>query len=208
VRGPGIGPRTRGRVSRGLGSRSGTPSTRGRWSGRRAIAKVRRRPRGGQGAEGGREIASTRARLTDYLSAGRFSAGRHNRRSLLNAARFAATHPRGAVVMARKGIARTLERDQRRSRDVQAARAWIAESAKDPAAVAAAIAPELWEEAGEFAAALDARAKPILAEIPYKLHGGADHRFLYWLTRLTKPKVVVETGVCAGWTSQTFLAAM
>src|SRR6185312_59415 len=94
------------------------------------------------------------------------------------------------------------------SRDVQAARAWIAESAKDPAAVAAAIAPELWEEAGEFAAALDARAKPILAEIPYKLHGGADHRFLYWLTRLTKPKVVVETGVCAGWTSQTFLAAM
>src|SRR6185312_2708679 len=157
VRGPGIGPRTRGRVSRGLGSRSGTPSTRGRWSGRRAIAKVRRRPRGGQGAEGGREMASTRARLTDYLSAGRFAAGRHNRRSLLNAARFAATHPRGAVVMARKGIARTLERDQRRSRDVQAARAWIAESAKDPAAVAAAIAPELWEEAGEFAAALDAR---------------------------------------------------
>jgi len=153
-------------------------------------------------------MASTRARLTDYLSAGRFAAGRHNRRSLLNAARFAATHPRGAVVMARKGIARTLERDQRRSRDVQAARAWIAESAKDPAAVAAAIAPELWEEAGEFAAALDARAKPILAEIPYKLHGGADHRFLYWLTRLTKPKVVVETGVCAGWTSQTFLAAM
>jgi predicted O-methyltransferase YrrM len=153
-------------------------------------------------------MAAQRTRLGSYLRAGRFAAARHDRRNLLNAARFAATHPRGALVMARKGIARTLERDQRKARDVQAARAWIAENAQDRAALANAIAPQLWEEAGAFAEQLDARAKPILAEIPYKLHGGADHRFLYWLTRLTKPKVVVETGVCAGWTSQTFLAAM
>jgi predicted O-methyltransferase YrrM len=151
---------------------------------------------------------SRRARLTDFLNAGRFAAARHTRGNLLNAGRFAATHPRGALVMARKGLTRAFEREHRSSRDIVASRAWIAACAQDPATLASAIAPDLWTEAVEFGEQLNARAAPILERIPYKLHGGADHRFLYWLTRLTQPEVVVETGVCAGWTSQAFLVAM
>jgi predicted O-methyltransferase YrrM len=153
-------------------------------------------------------IRSRRARLTDYLNAGRFAAARHSRGNLVNASRFAITHPHGALVMARKGLARAVERERQSSRNIAASRSWIAAGAQDPATFARAIAPDLWDEATEFSEELNARAEPILERIPYKLHGGADHRFLYWLTRVTKPETVVETGVCAGWTSQTFLAAM
>ena len=67
---------------------------------------------------------------------------------------------------------------------------------------------DLWQEATAFGAAFRARAEPILESLPFDLGGGAAYEFLYWLTRLRQPEVVVETGVAAGWTSQAFLAAL
>lgn len=38
--------------------------------------------------------------------------------------------------------------------------------------------------------------------------GGGDYPLLYFLTRWTRPKVIVETGVAAGFSSHAFLAAL
>jgi hypothetical protein len=37
---------------------------------------------------------------------------------------------------------------------------------------------------------------------------GGEYEFLYWLTRLLEPDVIVETGVSAGWSSEAFLQAI
>jgi predicted O-methyltransferase YrrM len=153
-----------------------------------------------------------RARLSDYLNAARHVAREAprrellNGRGLLNAARFAATHPRGALVMGRQVLAHGMDHtDHHELADI---RAWLAANAQDPATVAHAIAPDLWSEATEFSEELHARATPILDTFPYQLHPGPDDRFLYWLTRVSQPDIIVETGVCAGWSSQAFLAAL
>lgn len=86
--------------------------------------------------------------------------------------------------------------------------AWLRENAQDPAAIAERIDPDMWAEAVQFGNDLRARAERILPGIPYDLGAGGDYEFLYWLTRVRQPDVIVETGVCAGWTSQAFLAAL
>jgi predicted O-methyltransferase YrrM len=86
--------------------------------------------------------------------------------------------------------------------------AWLAAEARDPADLARNVDADLWDEATEFGAGFRARARSILDSVPHELGGGGAYEFLYWLTRLRRPEVVVETGVAAGWTSQAFLAAL
>jgi len=124
----------------------------------------------------------------------------------LNTARFALANPRRGLVMVRKVLTRVT--DPRAYREHRESLAWLASEAQDPATVAQSIAPELWNEALEFGAGLRERAVPILERIGQDMGGGGDYEFLYWLTRLRRPEVVVETGVAAGWTSQAFLAAL
>jgi predicted O-methyltransferase YrrM len=85
---------------------------------------------------------------------------------------------------------------------------WLAEHSTTAEQLAVRLDPALWAEANTFDAEQQARAAAILNSIPYDLGGGGDHRFLYWLTRYMKPRVVVETGVAAGWSSRAFLAAL
>jgi predicted O-methyltransferase YrrM len=66
----------------------------------------------------------------------------------------------------------------------------------------------LWGEAEEFGAVLRERGMTTLQALGQDPGAGGEHEFVYWLTRLRQPAVVVETGVAAGWTSQAFLAAM
>jgi predicted O-methyltransferase YrrM len=67
---------------------------------------------------------------------------------------------------------------------------------------------ELWQEALNFASSLESRATEILPPLGVELGGGGHYTLLYFLVRVLKPKVVVETGVAAGYSSQAILSAM
>ncbi len=66
----------------------------------------------------------------------------------------------------------------------------------------------LWEETLKAVADINARAQSILASIKDDLGGGGAYPLLYFLVLHKKPNVVVETGVAAGWSSLTILAAL
>lgn len=91
-----------------------------------------------------------------------------------------------------------------------AARRWARERFRSSADLARALEPALWTEAERFAAELEERHRAEFERLrrSIRLGGGADHRLLYFLTRLTAPSVVVETGVAAGWSSAAILAAL
>lgn len=91
-----------------------------------------------------------------------------------------------------------------------AARRWARQRFRPSAELARALDPSLWDEAQRFAADLEQRHRSEFERLrrTIRLGGGADHRLLYFLTRLTRPTVVVETGVAAGWSSAAVLAAL
>lgn len=91
-----------------------------------------------------------------------------------------------------------------------AARRWAQARFRPSADLARALEPTLWAEAERFAAELETRHRTEFERLRHtiRLGGGADHRLLYFLTRLTAPAVVVETGVAAGWSSAAILAAL
>lgn len=91
-----------------------------------------------------------------------------------------------------------------------AARRWSRRRFMPTESLARVLDPGLWDETVAFADALEARYGDRFAELrsSIRLGGGGDHRLLYFLTRLTRPSVAVETGVAAGWSSAAILAAM
>jgi predicted O-methyltransferase YrrM len=67
----------------------------------------------------------------------------------------------------------------------------------------------LWSEAESFAAALEARAEVLLRARGFDAVGSGAHcALLYFLTRHTRPRSVLETGVAAGYASAAVLAAL
>ena len=66
----------------------------------------------------------------------------------------------------------------------------------------------LWEETEKATNEILNNSKEILDKIKYDLGGGGSIKLLYFLTRLTKPKTVVETGVAAGFSSYSILQAI
>lgn len=66
----------------------------------------------------------------------------------------------------------------------------------------------LVHEATQFTRDLSDSAGKILADIPHDLGGGGGVPFLYLVTRIRQPQIIVETGVAAGWSSATFLSAL
>ena len=98
--------------------------------------------------------------------------------------------------------------DERGSLDRQANLRWLVKNATDFEAFAKEQNPQLWEETKSFARQLEKRAKGILSDIDVELGGGGYYEMLYFLTRQFQPKVIVETGVAAGFSSQTFLSAL
>jgi predicted O-methyltransferase YrrM len=73
---------------------------------------------------------------------------------------------------------------------------------------ARSISPELWSEAASFAENLRQQGAARLAALPVKLGGGGRYDLLYFLTRFLRPRVVVETGVAAGYSTQAILKAL
>lgn len=86
--------------------------------------------------------------------------------------------------------------------------AWASQHRVAPATWCTGIDAELWAETKEFGSELRARAKQLREETGQRIGGGARAELLYFLTRHTRPEVVVETGVAAGFSSTAFLTAM
>jgi len=117
-----------------------------------------------------------------------------------------AVRRRNVVTMADKIWSRLGERTSARER--RAVRAWCEARSRPAAEFAAALDPALWAEAEAFGDKLAQDGRRRLSEASTSFGGGAVYPLLYFLTRLRKPRVVLETGVAAGWSSTAFLEAM
>jgi predicted O-methyltransferase YrrM len=71
-----------------------------------------------------------------------------------------------------------------------------------------AIDEELWLEAQSYCLDFQKSAKLTLSKISFELGGGGAYPLLYFLVRRYIPKVVIETGVAAGWSSLSILSAL
>ena len=66
----------------------------------------------------------------------------------------------------------------------------------------------LWNEVQSDVERICSSAKNCLKEIPFDLGGGGASPLLYFIVRLCRPKVVVETGVASGFSSYAILDAL
>ncbi|HEY3725347.1 MAG TPA: class I SAM-dependent methyltransferase [Acidimicrobiia bacterium] len=121
--------------------------------------------------------------------------------TLRNVARNA-LRPHYLPVMARKVAARL--KPSHRDEAVE----WAGAHVESLAGFAAALDPDLWAEAQAWAADFRVVAQARLDEHAVPLRGGGHYQLVHFLVRYRRPRVVLETGVAAGYTSQAILAAM
>jgi predicted O-methyltransferase YrrM len=95
----------------------------------------------------------------------------------------------------------------RRSESVKS-RQWCSAIAQDYERFAMKIDPKLWEESREFGRLFSAEAAAVLEGLDVHLGGGGNYPLIYFLARLIKPNVVLETGVAAGYSSRAILEAI
>lgn len=88
---------------------------------------------------------------------------------------------------------------------------WARQRALPLSVWAESINRELWTETVSFADDFRLRGEQLLAPLTAQgidMGGGGSIELLYFLTRLRKPQIVLETGVAAGWSSCAILSAM
>jgi predicted O-methyltransferase YrrM len=95
-----------------------------------------------------------------------------------------------------------------RNSDREAIVAWCRHEQIDAAPWARSIDRALWDEAEAFAVEQQARAFRKSDELGMRVGGAGFYALLYFLTRLTTPKTIVETGVAFGFSSRAFLVAL
>tara|TARA_B100000787_G_scaffold158666_1_gene136239 strand:+ start:435 stop:1229 length:795 start_codon:yes stop_codon:yes gene_type:complete len=66
----------------------------------------------------------------------------------------------------------------------------------------------LWDESKNISKTINDNSKKILENIKFDLGGGGSIEVVYFLTRLTKPNNIIETGVAAGFTTYAFFEAI
>ena len=96
-------------------------------------------------------------------------------------------------------------------RERQAATSWAAGHTVDMNAWADRLNSDLWAESLKFAEEMETSLRPRvdeLAALGIDLGGGGCHELLYFLTRLRRPRTVLETGVAAGWSTTALLTAI
>lgn len=112
-----------------------------------------------------------------------------------------------ASVVSDKLLSRVSE-SANRMRSHTSAGAWAQREAKDVTALLAALDADLWAESQVFAAAFEPEAQRRLSALGLPLGGAGHYPLLYFLSRLRRPTVVVETGVAAGRSSIAVLEAL
>lgn len=85
---------------------------------------------------------------------------------------------------------------------------WATKNCEDFDRFAKNINRKIYEESLNFKTYLDDYSKKKLENININLGGGGFYQLLYFITRIKKPKIIIETGVAAGYSSQTFLSAI
>ena len=113
-----------------------------------------------------------------------------------------ATRPSRLKIMTKKALGRL----ERRNKITDLA--WLEQNAVSFEEEVGCVAPGLWAESNHVAREIDRKARAKLAALPVTLGGGGATPCIYFLTRLLKPEVIVETGVAAGYSSQAFLQAL
>jgi predicted O-methyltransferase YrrM len=125
--------------------------------------------------------------------------------NVLNVLRFAARNPSRIPVLVHKVLKRLRGENDKGSPENDA---WLDAHSTTAEQIAKSLDAKLWAEACAIEAEFQDHARSVLGKIPHDLGGGGDYKFLYWLTRYRRPKVVVETGVAAGWSSRALLLAL
>jgi len=86
--------------------------------------------------------------------------------------------------------------------------AWARKNYSDMDDFCNSIDPIMWGEAKFFSSELSESGNIKLANNEIQLGGSAAFPLLYFLTRKTKPNIVIETGVASGWSSAAILSAL
>lgn len=118
----------------------------------------------------------------------------------------AALNPENAKVMATKAHRRVF--DPRGGLSPAEHQAWLKQRAVTMDTFLERFDQNLVAEANAYTAWLSDHAHEVLSAIPHDLGGGGGVPLLYLITRLKQPETIVETGVAAGFSSATFLAAL
>ena len=113
-----------------------------------------------------------------------------------------ALRPHYLPVMARKVAARL------RPSHHDAAVQWAAATAESLDEFGKSLDPDLWAESAAWAAEFRISARARLDALAVPLGGGGQFQLVHFLVRYLRPRVVLETGVAAGWTSQAILSAL
>jgi predicted O-methyltransferase YrrM len=109
-------------------------------------------------------------------------------------------------VMAQKVLIRIKERSA--ANDSAIATQWASEQAEDIESFTTKLDDILWQETQKTCDRLAQNAQEKLDKLGMDLGGGGHYPLLYFFTRLLNPKIVVETGVAGGWSSQAILTAL
>jgi len=117
-----------------------------------------------------------------------------------------ALKPGNAREMTHKMCVRLRERrTQLNGREIEQ---WCRVHQTDLGSWAKGIDRRLWSEARVFADEQRRHSARLLAGLEVDLGGGGAYDLLYFLTRLLRPEIIVETGVAAGFSSRAFLCAL
>lgn len=85
---------------------------------------------------------------------------------------------------------------------------WIKNNVSEISSFANSISPKIWKESKMQSNILEKNANDILKDLKVNIGGGAAYSLLYFLTRYLKPENVIETGVAAGFSSNSILTAL
>ncbi len=117
-----------------------------------------------------------------------------------------ALRPGYAGVMVRKAVGRLRER--RSPQERRETESWLKTHTESSEDFTVDISSDLALKSDEFAKKSEEVWLQALEHVSVELGGAADYRLLFFLTRLLKPSVVVETGVAAGRSSVAILSAL
>lgn len=109
-------------------------------------------------------------------------------------------------VMLGKLVTRITEHSQEAQKDEVLK--WCAENAESYEEFAKGLDKALWDETADVCKKIKVAADKKLESLGMDMGGGGNYPLLYFFTRYIKAKTVVETGVAAGWSSQSILTAL